>query len=335
MLLTMAGAAAKQGPVAFATDDVDRARAQMNLVYYPLQISPLTSAAFSLDMRSVELDRLTLGRLRYGSDIVKDCGELTTAFHVNVPLNGEVQSRCDAQTVVASPQVAAVFNPDGHTILERWRAGTTQLCLKIDRVEIEEEIVRWLAHPLRESVRFDLAMDLTTASGRSWLHALNILASELESPGGLAAHPLLEGELRHLIVAGLLLNQRHTYSEELRNPVHALRPRHVKVAMRVIEENVEKAWSVGEIAAAAGVGVRSMEDGFRRHLGMSPLAYLRARRLDRVRDDLLAAAPGQRTVAEVAHRWGFSHLGRFARAYQQQFGEKPSDTLRGDGARPQ
>ncbi len=330
----MAGAAAKQGPVAFATEDVDCARAQMNLVYYPLQISPLTSGSFSLDMRSVELDRLTLGRLRYGSDIVKDCGELVTAFHVNVPLDGEVHSRCDDQAVVASPQVAAVFNPDGHTILDRWRAGTTQLCLKIDRVEIEEEIVKWLAHPLRESVRFDLAMDLTTASGRSWLHALNILASELESPGGLASNPLLAADLRHLIVAGLLWNQPHSYSEELRNPVQALRPRHVKLTMQVIEENLERAWSVGELAAAAGVGVRSMEDGFRRHLGISPLAYLRERRLDRVREDLLAGSPVETTVAEVAYRWGFSHLGRFAAAYRQQFGENPSDTLRADGVHP-
>lgn len=330
----MVGAAAKQGPVAFATDDVDRARAQLNLVYYPLQISPLTSGAFSFDMSSVQLDRLTLGRLRYGSDIVKDCGELATAFHVNVPLDGQVHSRCDGQAVVASPQVAAVFNPDGHTILDRWRAGTTQLCLKIDRVEIEEEIAKGLAHPLRESVRFDLAMDLTTACGRSWLHALNILASELESPGGLASHPLLAAELRHLIVAGLVWNQPHSYSEELRKPVQALRPRHVKLAMRVIENNLEQPWSVGEIAAAAGVGVRSMEDGFRRHLGMSPLAYLRECRLDRVHADLVAGSPFELTVSEVAYRWGFVHLGRFAAAYRRQFAEKPSDTLRADGAHP-
>ncbi len=330
----MAGAAAKRGPAAFATDNVERARAQLNLVYYPLQVTPLTARAFSFDMRSVELDGLTLGRLRYGSDIVKDCGELATAFHVNVPLDGEVHSRCDDQAVVASPRRAAVFNPDGHTILDRWCAGTTQLCLKIDRVEIEDEIAKWLAHPLRGAVRFDLAMDLTTACGRSWLHALHILAGELETPGGLASHPLLAAELRHLIVGGLLWNQPHSYSEELRNPVHTLRPRHVKLAMRVIEESPERAWSVGEIAAAAGVGVRSLEEGFRRHLGLSPLAYLRERRLDRVRDDLLTATPMETTVAEIAYRWGFSHLGRLAAAYRGQFGENPSDTLRADGVSP-
>lgn len=319
-----------KGPGTFATDDVDRARAQMNLVYYPLTINPLTSEPFALRMKSVELDGLTLGRLTYASDVVKDCGELATAFHVNAPLEGEVHSRCDDQAVIASPRLAAVFNPDGHTILDRWRGGTTQLCLKIDRAQIEDEIARWLAHPLRHSVRFDLGFDPTTPAGQSWQHALHILASELNAPGGLATNPLLAAELRHLIVAGLLWNQPHSYSEELRTPAPALRPRHVKVAMQVIEEDLDRAWSVGEIAAATGVGVRSVEDGFQRHLGMSPLTYLRQRRLDRVRDDLMAASPLEATVAEIAYRWGFSHLGRFAGAYRRQFGESPSDTLRGD-----
>lgn len=329
MLVGMAGAAPKLGPVAFATEDVERARAQLGVVYYPLRISPLgaTGNDFSFEMTSVELGGLTLGRLTYGTDIVKDCGELSTAFHVNIPLHGEVYSRCDRQQVVASPRVAAVFNPDGHTILDRWRGGTTQLCLKIDRCEIEAEVARWLSHPLREAVRFDLGMDLTGAAGRSWLHALSVLASELESPGGVASHPLLAAEIRHLIVAGLLWNQPHTYSDELRNPVQALRPRHVKLAMAVIEENLERPWSVGEIAVAAGVGVRAMEDGFRRHVGMSPLAYLRERRLERVHAELTAGSPVV-TVSEIAYRWGFSHLGRFAAAYREKYGENPSETLR-------
>jgi AraC-like DNA-binding protein len=34
------------------------------------------------------------------------------------------------------------------------------------------------------------------------------------------------------------------------------------------------------------------------------------------------------TVAAVAHRWGFAHLGRFAYAYRARFGVSPSETLR-------
>jgi transcriptional regulator GlxA family with amidase domain len=75
--------------------------------------------------------------------------------------------------------------------------------------------------------------------------------------------------------------------------------------------------------------VRALQEGFARELGMPPLAYLRQVRLDRAWADLVQAEPTATTVAEVALRWGFAHLGRFSAAYSQRFGEYPKDTLRG------
>jgi transcriptional regulator GlxA family with amidase domain len=37
---------------------------------------------------------------------------------------------------------------------------------------------------------------------------------------------------------------------------------------------------------------------------------------------------GATSVTDVATRWGFFHLGRFAQAYGQLYGERPSQTLR-------
>jgi AraC-like DNA-binding protein len=51
-------------------------------------------------------------------------------------------------------------------------------------------------------------------------------------------------------------------------------------------------------------------------------------RLEKVREDLARAEPGTDSVTEVATRWGFLHLGRFAAAYRSAFGEHPSQTLR-------
>ena len=61
---------------------------------------------------------------------------------------------------------------------------------------------------------------------------------------------------------------------------------------------------------------------------MSPMAYVQEVRLQRVHRQLRAAAPGTTTVTDVAHAWGFVHLGRFARRYRERFGESPSQTLR-------
>jgi transcriptional regulator GlxA family with amidase domain len=86
-------------------------------------------------------------------------------------------------------------------------------------------------------------------------------------------------------------------------------------------------WSSAELAEASHVSVRSLQESFRKSLGTSPMRYLGDLRLDQVRQELTAAAPGALTVSETASRWGFTHLGRFAAAYRRRFGELPSDTI--------
>lgn len=71
--------------------------------------------------------------------------------------------------------------------------------------------------------------------------------------------------------------------------------------------------TVSSIASRSFVSVRSLQQGFRRHLGTSPMAYLRAVRLRRAHQTLLESDPSTVSVAAVAYRWGFSNLGRFAR----------------------
>jgi transcriptional regulator GlxA family with amidase domain len=95
-----------------------------------------------------------------------------------------------------------------------------------------------------------------------------------------------------------------------------------------IQGEPERAFSVIDLAAIAGMSVRSLQEGFRRHVGCAPMTYLQQVRLGRAHDTLRSSDPAHVTVASVAHRWGFAHLGRFASAYRTRFGHSPSETLR-------
>jgi len=64
--------------------------------------------------------------------------------------------------------------------------------------------------------------------------------------------------------------------------------------------------------------------GISRH---GPHPVCAARRLKEVRLALRDAHPDKVKVAEVAHRFGFTRLGRFAGTYRATFGEAPSTTL--------
>jgi transcriptional regulator GlxA family with amidase domain len=58
------------------------------------------------------------------------------------------------------------------------------------------------------------------------------------------------------------------------------------------------------------------------------MRYLRDVRLNRVHAELRSADPRSASVSQIATRWGFLYLGRFAAAYRDKFGRRPSETLR-------
>jgi len=104
--------------------------------------------------------------------------------------------------------------------------------------------------------------------------------------------------------------------------------RGVRRATAFIDDNLGEPLSVADIAAAAGLSVRGLQSAFQRTLGMTPAAYVRAERLQAVRRDLMTSDADATTVAEIARRWGFAHLPRFAQHYRAEFGEQPHETLR-------
>jgi len=81
-----------------------------------------------------------------------------------------------------------------------------------------------------------------------------------------------------------------------------------------------------ELAQIAGVPLRQLQQGFKTYTGMSPAQWLRLRRLNGARRELLSSAAA--TVAQVAMNWSFWHLGRFSNSYRALFKELPSETLK-------
>ena len=90
----------------------------------------------------------------------------------------------------------------------------------------------------------------------------------------------------------------------------------------------EAQFTVGDLAARLGVGIRAVESAFRRDLDTTSTAYLMRTRLERAHEELRRADPqGGTTGHRRRHKWGFAHVGRFASRYRQAFGMSPSARL--------
>jgi transcriptional regulator GlxA family with amidase domain len=113
-------------------------------------------------------------------------------------------------------------------------------------------------------------------------------------------------------------------------PSHLTTPR---LKSRVVREAIEL-WkdsayrlSIRELSRLVGVSQRTLEHGFRDRFDLTPYQYLRCCRLGLAREALRQADPASRTVSDIAVRYGFFELGRFAGEYRRFFGELPSETL--------
>jgi AraC-like DNA-binding protein len=311
----------------FTSADIDLVRSMLNRFFYPTAIgAPEGADTFKLGADLIRLGPLTIGRLSFAAPVTLSASELD-AYHVTMPTAGRCLSRHAGKEVTASPGTAAVFGP-GNPVYTMHDADSTELDVKIERSAFEAALSAMLDHPIRGPVDLPPMIHVGNGLGHTWRRLVQALHDESNHPDGLINQPLIGERLRHLIVSGLLVALPHRYQLELHAVPPQSSPRAVRRVRDAIESEPERPFTVADLAAIAGVSVRSLQDGFRRHLDATPMGYLQEVRLRRAHDDLLTADPLRDTVSTIAHRWGFVHLGRFASAYRVRYHETPSETLR-------
>ncbi|WP_133251850.1 AraC family transcriptional regulator [Actinomycetospora cinnamomea] len=315
--------------VATTTTDPEHARAACGEVFFPHRMTVLHDRRdFAMSLDAIDLGPVAAGVLSYGGEVLIETGELATAYEVNVALDGVLRTRSGSVDVCASTHTAAVYRPDGASRLHGWADGGRLFGLKVERRALEAHLAVLLDRPVRGPVALAPTIDLAAPEGRRWWSLVAALAGLASDPRGFATDPRVMRPLLDAVVGGLLHTVGHPEREALARTPTAVGPRSVRRAVEAVAACPEHPWTVAELAAAAGVSARGLQDGFRRHHGTSPMAHVREVRLRRAHDELREHGGG---VAAVAARWGFTHLGRFARAHREAFGEAPAVTARRAG----
>ncbi len=103
------------------------------------------------------------------------------------------------------------------------------------------------------------------------------------------------------------------------------RSRAVQRVLNYIDAFPRQPHTVKDVCRVAGASERTIQTAFLERFGVRPKAYLRDRRLNGARADLCLADPAT-PITKVANRWGFWHMGQFARDYRRLFGKLPSET---------
>lgn len=104
----------------------------------------------------------------------------------------------------------------------------------------------------------------------------------------------------------------------------SIRAAHLHRAEQYIRNNLSNEdLSSALVAEACNVSLRYLQQLFS-GADKSVTGFIREKRLVRAREDL--RVDGATTIAEIAHRWGFSDQSQFNKAYRAHFGCTPTDT---------
>jgi AraC-like DNA-binding protein len=312
---------------AYATDEPGTAEEYISAAYLDVGLSlPDDRAAFRFAM-----DRLDCGAFQLDSmEIAARAAfryEPDQEYFVSTVSRGSLRVRqrgVDERLVPG--EVALIGRPGVETVTEI--------------ANFRQSVVNFRASLLRaaagldpdgpELPRFDSIRPASESHADIWRRAVDFATTTLRDQA-VAASPLVVGATERLLAELVLATFPNSAlapptpgaGEDARSPATLRR------AVAFIEANADRDIGIAEIAGAARVSRRAVQQAFRRHLDATPTAYLRRVRLDAAHRELREAEPGALTVTEVAYRWGFCSPSRFTERYRAAFGTTPSETLRG------
>jgi AraC-like DNA-binding protein len=214
------------------------------------------------------------------------------------------------------------YPPGERRCLAKAAAGTETTYLALEPWVLERHLEGLLGRPVTGAIALAPRTELRSGPGRSSWSILQLLSAMMLGPDDGQFHPAVVAPLSEAMMTSLLLSVDHQYRDALAEPAASCRPRHVRRAADAIHARPDHPYTVSSLAEFAGVSVRTLQQGFRVHLNASPMGYLRQVRLACAHEEL--SRDDRVAVADVAFRWGFTHLGRFAAAYAKQYGTLPS-----------
>lgn len=310
-----------------ASSDWDEVQHWCRQVYMPYEAAPSGRAlmpASTLD--AVRIGHFTLSRFSYGIPVhlTGFSAEAGTGM-VLTTLRGALRHWSSGRTY-SDTGVGEAFLVDN---------SRTHYWLDADRDHLQANLTfrhdamaalhkRWFGRPADE--RMWVQKFRFGGSQSAWIALLSYVCRCItEMPDAVERGPLGR-HLEEALGVHLLTLWRQQLEQPGTATIHRPAPRHVLAAEAHIRDHGRLAPTLSELAAAAGVSVRTLNAAFREFRGCTPMQALRDARLAGARAELLVVPAGT-TVRDVAAGWGYANFGLFAAAYRRRFGEAPSTTL--------
>lgn len=310
--------------------DLDEVHRHMEAAIHPHELQIDEHATIAFRHNRARLGSLSLNAIYYGQSngrIRIGIPPMRNHYMMQVSLGSSTRVDERGGSFEAAAGQIFVIRPEQEHV-QHLAPGYRHLNVTIPRSSLERIVVQECGMDPALPIGFE-RVALRDQPIRSLWRLLWTVCQDLDQQPGVFSYNHVSRAVEEALLRTLLAAVPHNYSERLNAPCSPAAPYYVRRAEDFIRANIGEEIALFDIVAAAGVSTRSLQAGFRTYRDTTPLAYLKARRLEHARTLLQSAREKGQSVTDVAFTCGFSHLSKFARDYHQRFGENPSQTRNG------
>lgn len=270
-----------------------------------------------------QTDHLHVYLLRYGAEVEVTPKPFNGFSLVHTSLAGGVEIESDGHRLYVAEGHSAVVSPQRDVRLH-WQPGTVQLIVRVPHALVRE------VTGMHEDEAVQLAPGCVVPREHTGLWnlqtaaLLNALALPEGSPMRAAWLTNFERSVAMFLVAQSQEPPAARPVDRAGPPIGSLQARRIEAVRAYIDAHLAAPIALEDLARAGTMSVRTLNHVCDTVYGVSPMTWVRHRRLDAANSHL-KLHPGA-SIAETAQRVGFGHVGRFASYYKARFGELPSQT---------
>lgn len=228
--------------------------------------------------------------------------------------------------LIFGPDDVAAYDGMENGAFTGWAARTHCDVLSIERKALSEVA----SGPKDTPVRLTGIAPVSPEAKRHLVRAVDYVCQSVSDDLRVVRDPLISSTIQRYLAASVLAAfpstaVLDTTAADRRDST----PQLLRRAIDFIEENAHDDISLTDIANAIFVTPRALQYMFRKHRDCTPTEYLRQVRLHHAHLELVAGNRDSTSVGDIARKWGFGHMGRFAAYYRQHYGRSPHVTLLG------
>jgi len=174
----------------------------------------------------------------------------------------------------------------------------------------------------------DSSLSLTTQAGTNLVNKLTHACGVISRAHAALESELSTKELEDDLISALLIAMEENQDSSTQQKTGIVEKVQIEDAEDYLFANLTDPVSRAKLAEVAGVSIRSLSRAFVKRHGVGPMKFLKQRRMEAVRMELINASSESTKVSDVALRYGFTELGKFSLLYRSMYNEKPSETLK-------